>query len=98
MKDVLPAAVAFIAGFAVEYANYAITRSALKKDRDMVTVFPLRTIITAAFFAILYFASRAIVKNVTVCMIAAALGATAGLVIFTMLLMNHNKKGGGTNG
>ena len=97
MENILPLAVAFAAGFAVECANYLITRAALRKNKNASALFPLRTLITAAFLAALYFASKALTDDASACLIAGAVGATAGLAIFTFILIN-NSKGGGTNG
>ena len=94
----IPIVIAFAAGAAAEFINYLLTRSALGKNKNVSLIFPLRTLITAAFLAAIYFGSKALSLDTAYCMIAAALGATAGLAVFTFLLIKDNKKGGGTNG
>ena len=98
MKDVLFPVLAFVLGAAVEFVNFLLTSSALRKKKDALMIFPLRTVIAAGFLILLYFAAKALGLNVTACMIAGAVGASAGLAVFSMLLMKDNKKGGDRDG
>ena len=98
MKDVLPLCAAFSAGIAVELVNFLITRSAINGKKDVFVIFPLRTIIAGAFLAALYFTVKALGLDVTACMIAGAVGASVGLVLFMAILMRNNRKGGGKDG
>ena len=97
MEKIIPLAVAFICGVAVEFVNFLITRSALEK-KSLAAIFPLRSLVAAAFLAALYFASRALGLNVTACMIAGVVGASAALAAFTALLIRSTRKGGEDDG
>ena len=90
--------IAFAAGVAAEFINYLLTKTALEKKQNVGAIFPLRTLVAAAFLAALYFVSKALALDATACMISGALGASAGLAAFTLILMKNNKKGGGTDG
>ena len=94
MKEFLPAALAFSGGVLAEFVNYLITRSALGKKSGVYMILPLRTLVAGAFVAALYFIGKALDLNVTVFMIAGALGATAGLIAFTLMLAKNTGKEG----
>ena len=64
-------------------------------------IFPLRTVVSALFLASLYYIGRGRGLDIMHFMIAGVLGATAGLAVFTFLLMRkikNNGKGGGSDG
>ena len=87
MPWLLPALAAFSGGVLVSFINSRITRSALKKGRNPVLILPLRTLITAAYLTGVYLISVKLGADPAYTLIAAALGATLGLVIFTARLM-----------
>ena len=93
MKELLPAALAFAGGVLIEFINYVITGFALKKGTGAAFILPLRILIAAGFIAALYFIGAACGLDTTVFMAAGALGATAGLILFTLLLRKKQKGG-----
>ena len=93
MKDILPAALAFAGGMLTEFINYLITRAALKRETGLNFILPIRTIIAACFIAALYFIGKGAGVDIAVLLIAGALGATAGLVLFTLMLKKNGKGG-----
>ena len=98
MDTVLTAAVGFAGGFAVEFVNWLLTRSALERGSGAAMILPLRCVLAAGYLALLYLAGGALGADTTVLLIAAAVGLSAGLIVFTLLLMRNNGKDGGTNG
>lgn len=94
MKELLPAALAFAGGMLMEFINYIITGSALEREAGAMFILPLRTLIAAGFIAALYFIGKALGLDPAVFMTGGALGATAGLILFTLLLKKKQKGGG----
>ncbi|MBO4385377.1 MAG: hypothetical protein J5854_08195 [Clostridia bacterium] len=92
MKEILPAVIAFSGGALAEFVNYLITRSALGKKSGVYMILPLRTLVAGGCLAAIYFIGRALKLDLTVFMIAGALGATAGLIVFTLLLIRGTGK------
>lgn len=93
MDKLLPAAAAFICGFGVEFVNYLITRAWLKSKGSPVMLV-LRTLITGSFIAALFFIGSKCACGCAPLLIGGALGCTAGIIIFTLLLTRQNRSGG----
>lgn len=92
MKDILPAVLAFLGGVLAEFANFIITRAALGKKSGVYMILPLRTLIAGGFIAAIYFIGMALKLDMTVFMISGALGATVGLIVFTLMLIRKTGK------
>lgn len=95
MEKLIPAVPAFIAGVGVSYVNYLIAKAAMKKGG--FGLMPLRTLILAAFAAALYFTGKALACGPAPLIIGGAAGATAGLIVFTALLVRAAKGEGRPN-
>ena len=101
MGRFLPLAAAFLCGVLAEAVNYYITRAALDKKSGAAAIFPVRPLVAALFLASLYYVGKGRKLDVMPFMIAGVLGATAGLAVFTFLLMRkikNNGKVGGSDG
>ena len=98
MKEYLPLLIPFFGGIAVETANYFITRAALKKQSGASAAIALRSLLVTGFLAAVFFIARAVTSDPGRYLIAAAVGASVGLLVFTVLLMRSSQKGGGENG
>ena len=101
MLKYLPLVAAFLCGALAEAVNYFITRAALGKKSGVTAIFPVRTLVAALFLASLYYIGKGRGLDLVPFMIAGVLGATAGLAVFTLLLMRKMKtggKGGGSDG
>ena len=92
MGDILPAVLAFILGLGVSFLNYIVTGAALKNGTRGMGIMPLRTLITAAFIAGVYFGGRALDVNTAALLIGAAAGLTVGLTVSTFVLMRNREK------
>ena len=100
MQKFLPLVAAFLCGVLAEAVNYFITRAALDKKSGAAAVIPVRTLVAALFLASLYYIGKGRKLDLVPFMIAGAVGATAGLAVFTLLLMKKMRssgKGGGTD-
>ncbi len=89
-----PAAFAFAGGIVIELINYLVTKAALK-GRGSLYVLPLRTLLTAAYIAALYFIGEKASFGIRPPMIGGALGCTLGIIIFSLLLARANNGGAG---
>ncbi len=96
MKGYLPVIAAFVLGVLAEYVNYLITRKALAGRGNAHAIIPLRTLVTGGFIALLFLCGRAFGLELGPLLIAGAAGATAGLIVFTLILLR--KKGGENDG
>ncbi|MBR0136132.1 MAG: hypothetical protein IJM18_08015 [Clostridia bacterium] len=92
--DIITAAAAFAGGVLAEFINSLITRRAMA-GRASAALIPLRTLVTGGYMVLLYFISRAFGLNTAAALIGGAAGATAGLIVFTLILM---KKRSGKEG
>lgn len=97
MERVLTLAIPFIAGVAVSFINYLVSRAALRRNKDSALIFPLRTVFAAGFLILVYFVSKSLALSVNACLISGALGVTVGITVFTMILIK-NDRGGDDNG
>ena len=92
MEIFLSGAVAFAAGAAVSFVNYLISRVLIAKTGSPSAASPLRSVLTVAFLASAYFIAKALEVSVPAVLVGGALGMTAGLAVFTVLLMRAGKK------
>lgn len=98
MKALLPLLIPFFGGVAIETVNFLITRAVLKKQNGAAFAVPLRALLAGGYMVAVYFIARAVTPDPGKYLIAAAVGASAGLLVFTILLMRSSLKGGGENG
>ncbi|MBO4277374.1 MAG: hypothetical protein J5925_03125 [Clostridia bacterium] len=95
MKDVLFAAAAFAAGVLVSFVNYIISKKTLHGGKTTVAA-TVRSLISASFLLLLFFIGMETSLPVAALLIGGALGLTAGLILFTWLLLkNYGGKGRG---
>lgn len=97
MDKLLPAAAAFVCGCAAEFINYLITKAWLKNKSSSV-VLVLRTLITGLFIAALFFIGSKCACGHAPLLIGGALGCTAGIIIFTLLLARQSRVSSGDTG
>ena len=97
LKEYLPLLIPFFGGIAVETANFFITRAVLKKQGGATAALALRSLLAAGYLIAVYFIAKALTPDPGRYLIAAAVGASVGLLVFTILLMS-SLKGGGANG
>lgn len=98
MKELLPLLLPFLGGIAIETANFFITRAVLSRQNGAPIAVPLRALLAGGYMVAVYFIARALTPDPGKYLIAAAVGASVGLLIFTILLMRSSLKGGGGNG
>jgi len=88
----------FLAGAAVSFLNYCISRTVMRKKPDaypMTTV--VRQITNVAYLAAVYFITPYTPWGLVPLLIGAALGSTLPMFCFTYLLVKEGGKGqGGT--
>ena len=89
--DICYGAAAAVCGLAVAFVNYLIAKKALASGK--MGLLPVRTLITAAFIAALYFIGSALKINIAALLIGGAAGLTLGLIAFTAILIKDQKKG-----
>ncbi len=90
--DILGAIAAFVLGVAVSFANYLISRTALRKRSKLFSsVASLRMVINLIFLILLYFASSPLGFDATYCLIGGGLGLTLSLFLFTSLLLRQGR-------
>jgi hypothetical protein len=87
--DIYYGAAAAACGLLIAFVNYLIAKRALASGK--MGLLPVRTLITAAFIAALYFIGSALKINVAALLIGGAAGLTLGLVIFTVILIKKQK-------
>ena len=85
----LTGAAAFAVGFFISSINYFITGKILKSGREsaLSAVSPVRFLLSAALLCGLYFLGAKTSLSLYALLIGGAAGLTAGLVLFTLLLM-----------
>lgn len=76
---------AFVGGLAVSFLNFVIMRLMLKKGTEGAGAMSVRTVVMAGFFVALFFIARALDLNLTQVLISGAVGATIGLVVFSVI-------------
>ena len=94
MKDVLPLILAFAGGAIIETINWSLTRYALDKKKGTFAILPIRCVLAACYIAALYFAAKRFSADFVPVVIAGVVGLSAGLLVFTILLMRRGEKGG----
>ena len=94
MKEFLFGFAAFACGVLVSYVNYLIGRRSLSGGKMLYSA-PLRSVVSAAFLIALFFIGDKTEAPTVPLLLGGALGLTAGLILFTYLLM---KKFGGGKG
>lgn len=87
MERWIPALAAFALGVLTAYVNSRITKAALNKGKNPAAILPLRTLVSAGFIIIVFLISEKLKLDITYTLIGAALGATLGLIVFTVRLM-----------
>lgn len=98
MGNILPFAIAFAAGLLASFVDYLVSRATMHKDSAKYYATPLRTIIACVFVAALYIIGNALKIKLVPFLISGAVGATVGLIVFTILLMRANRKDEGGKG
>ncbi len=98
MDKILPYALAFAAGLLASFVDYLVSRATVKKDSAKYYATPIRTAIACVFVAGLYIAAKFLGVERLPFLISGAVGATIGLVAFTVLLLKSERKDGGKNG
>lgn len=95
MREFLFAAAAFGAGMLVSFGNYLISKKLLGSGNTAVAA-TARSIISAAFLIMVFFIGAKTSLPAVPMLVGGALGLTAGLILFTyMLIKNHGGKGSG---
>lgn len=89
--DFLFAAAAFAVGVLISFLNYLISKKTLASGSANYAA-PLRSLLSAAYLIVLFFLGSKTSLPAFPMLIGGALGLTAGLALFTVLLM---KKYGG---
>lgn len=96
MDKLLPAALAFFAGAGVSFINHLIAKAAMKKGG--FGLMPLRTLILFVLAASLYFIGKNLACGPAPLLIGAAAGATAGLIVSTVILIRAARREGENDG
>ena len=91
MREFLVAAAAFGTGVLVSFVNYLISKKLLQSGNTGFTA-TARSIVSAAFLIALFFIGAKTSLPAVPMLVGGALGMTAGLILFTVLLI---KKYGG---
>ena len=77
---------AFIGGLAISFVNFIIMRIMLKKGAEGAGAMSVRTVVMAGFFVALFFIAKALEIELIPFLIAGAIGATIGLVVFSVVM------------
>lgn len=94
MSVFITALAAFACGVLAAYINQLITRSVLKGGRVGFAA-AFRALVTSVFMAILFLIGAKTELDLYALLIGGALGATCGMILFTVLMLN---KGSGASG
>lgn len=98
MEKFIPYAIAFAAGLLASFIDFLVSRATMKKESAKYYATPVRTVIACVFVAGLYIAAKLLGIERLPFLISGVIGATIGLVVFTILLLKSNRKDGGENG
>lgn len=88
-----PCICAFIGGVGVSLVDFALMKKAMGVPEKLSGFLLLRTFISAAAVALLYFIGRWTGVQLLPFMIVGALGLTAGLILTTLILMKKQRGG-----
>ncbi len=88
-----PCICAFIRGVGVSIADFALMKKAMGTPDKLSALLLLRTFVSAAAVALLYFIGKWTGVQLVQFMIAGALGLTCGLVVTTLILMKKQREG-----
>ena len=94
MDKILPYAIAFAAGLLAAFVDYLVSRATAKKNSAKYYATPVRTLIACVFVAGLYVAAKLLGIDRLPFLISGAVGATVGLIVFTILLVRAERKDG----
>ena len=87
----VPAICAFAGGLVVSAIDFALMKKAMATPDKLSVFLLLRTFVSAAAIALLYFIGKWTGVQLVPFMIAGALGLTVGLVVSTVVLMNKQR-------
>ncbi|MBR4292158.1 MAG: hypothetical protein IKT54_00895 [Clostridia bacterium] len=94
MTNIIGAAIAFAVALLLSFANYLISRAIMKKSPQYYSFGAIiHQAINVAYMVLLYFIAPKTPFDAVYLLVGAVLGITAGLVLFTSMLLKNTKKG-----
>ena len=94
MTNIIGAAIALAVALLLSFANYLISRAIMKKSPQYYSFGAIiHQAINVAYMVLLYFIAPKTPFDAVYLLVGAVLGITAGLVLFTSMLLKNTKNG-----
>jgi hypothetical protein len=94
VTNIIGAAIAFAVALLLSFANYLISRAIMKKSPQYYSFGAIiHQAINVAYMVLLYFIAPKTPFDAVYLLVGAVLGITAGLVLFTSMLLKNTKNG-----
>lgn len=94
MTNIIGAAIAFAVALLLSFANFLISRAIMKKSPQYYSFGAIiHQAINVAYMVLLYFIAPKTPFDAVYLLVGAVLGITAGLALFTSMLLKNTKNG-----